>query len=220
MLEPVCSKASTICFMQGTVAVDDVVGKEDAEGLVADDLLGHQHGVAEAERLGLARVGDLGELGDGVHDVEQRAACSWLRARASSSGLESKWSSMAALSRPVTMMISVQPAATASSTPYWISGLSTRQSISFGMALVAGRNRCPDRRRERQLCGSSVASLRESPSLNLWLQSSMRSRLPAALNCSSFSSCALERDLAHLATDRGAIHDHLLRHTDEQPESQ
>src|SRR5262245_29938047 len=35
------------------------------------------------------------------------------------------------------------PAATASSMTYWISGLSTRGSISFGWALVAGRNRVP-----------------------------------------------------------------------------
>ncbi len=41
------------------------------------------------------------------------------------------------------MMISVQPAATASSTPYWMRGLSTRQSISLGVALVAGRKRVP-----------------------------------------------------------------------------
>src|SRR5438105_4918370 len=35
------------------------------------------------------------------------------------------------------------PAATASSTTYWISGLSTRGSISLGWAFVAGRNRVP-----------------------------------------------------------------------------
>src|SRR5277367_506603 len=50
---------------------------------------------------------------------------------------------MVDLPRPVTMMISVQPAATASSMPYWMRGLSTRQSISFGVALVAGRKRVP-----------------------------------------------------------------------------
>ena len=44
----------------------------------------------------------------------------------------SKWSSMVDLPRPVTMMISVQPAATASSTPYWIRGLSTRQHLLGG----------------------------------------------------------------------------------------
>src|SRR5579885_2844776 len=41
------------------------------------------------------------------------------------------------------MRTSVMPAATASSTTYWIAGLSTRVSISFGVALVAGRNRVP-----------------------------------------------------------------------------
>src|SRR6185503_20923754 len=35
------------------------------------------------------------------------------------------------------------PEATASSTPYWMIGLSTTGSISFGCALVAGRNRVP-----------------------------------------------------------------------------
>src|SRR2546427_3975541 len=41
------------------------------------------------------------------------------------------------------MMISERPEATASSTTYWIIGLSTSGSISFGCALVAGRNRVP-----------------------------------------------------------------------------
>src|ERR1017187_9721450 len=35
------------------------------------------------------------------------------------------------------------PAESASSTAYWISGLSTIGSISFGLALVTGRNRLP-----------------------------------------------------------------------------
>src|SRR5947209_10324519 len=35
------------------------------------------------------------------------------------------------------------PEATASSTPYWMMGLSTTGSISLGCALVAGRNRVP-----------------------------------------------------------------------------
>src|SRR6266849_6588815 len=41
------------------------------------------------------------------------------------------------------MMISDNPEATASSTTYWIVGLSTSGSISLGWALVAGRNRVP-----------------------------------------------------------------------------
>src|SRR5471030_2592590 len=55
----------------------------------------------------------------------------------------SKWSSIARLPRPVTKIISVMPAAAASSTAYWISGLSTIGSISFGLAFVAGRKRLP-----------------------------------------------------------------------------
>src|SRR5471032_456089 len=50
---------------------------------------------------------------------------------------------MARLLRPVMKIISVMPAATASSTAYWISGLSTMGSISFGCSLVAGRKRLP-----------------------------------------------------------------------------
>src|SRR2546428_3544473 len=50
---------------------------------------------------------------------------------------------MAFLPRPVTMMIFVSPAATASSTTYWMIGLSTSGSISLGWAFVAGRKRVP-----------------------------------------------------------------------------
>ena len=45
--------------------------------------------------------------------------------------------------RPVMNRTSSSPAATASSTTYWMAGLSTTGSISFGVALVAGRNRVP-----------------------------------------------------------------------------
>src|SRR5882724_9981295 len=50
---------------------------------------------------------------------------------------------MARLLRPVTRMISDSPEATASSTTYWMVGLSTSGSISLGWALVAGRKRVP-----------------------------------------------------------------------------
>src|SRR5262249_35201098 len=62
---------------------------------------------------------------------------------ASSSYALSKWSSMARLLRPVMKIMSWMPAAAASSTAYWIRGLSTTGSISFGLALVAGRKRLP-----------------------------------------------------------------------------
>src|SRR5581483_9212041 len=50
---------------------------------------------------------------------------------------------MARLEAPVTNTRRVAPAASASSTAYWMSGLSTTGSISFGLALVAGRKRVP-----------------------------------------------------------------------------
>src|SRR5665811_1179395 len=45
--------------------------------------------------------------------------------------------------RPVTMRTSRRPARVASSTTYWMAGLSTTGSISLGVALVAGRKRVP-----------------------------------------------------------------------------
>src|SRR5215469_8794243 len=50
---------------------------------------------------------------------------------------------MARLLRPVTRMISSSPELTASSTTYWMIGLSTSGSISLGCAFVAGRKRVP-----------------------------------------------------------------------------
>ena len=41
------------------------------------------------------------------------------------------------------MRMSWIPARTASSTTYWMAGLSTSGSISFGCAFVAGRKRVP-----------------------------------------------------------------------------
>src|SRR3972149_18292 len=61
----------------------------------------------------------------------------------SSSNEESKWSSMARFWLLVTMMTCSIPAATASSTAYWMTGLSTSGSISLGDAFVAGRKRVP-----------------------------------------------------------------------------
>src|SRR5579884_3943991 len=50
---------------------------------------------------------------------------------------------METLLRPVIISTSSRPAATASSTTYWIAGTSTTGSISLGIALVAGRNLVP-----------------------------------------------------------------------------
>src|SRR6266851_520869 len=55
----------------------------------------------------------------------------------------SKWSTIARLPPPVTMITCSIPLAIASSTPYWMVGLSTSGSISLGCALVTGRKRVP-----------------------------------------------------------------------------
>jgi len=56
-----------------------------------------------------------------------------------------------ALVAAVMKIMSVMPAAAASSTAYWMSGLSTTGSISFGLALVTGRKRLPSPATEKPL---------------------------------------------------------------------
>src|SRR3954451_14174741 len=73
----------------------------------------------------------------------KRSCLPALSRKCSNSKLRSKWSSSARLLRPVTIRTSVSPARAASSTTYWIAGLSTTGSISFGVAFVKGRNRVP-----------------------------------------------------------------------------
>src|SRR6186713_2282476 len=67
---------------------------------------------------------------------------------------------MARLEAPVTNTSRRAPASRASSTAYWISGLSTMGSISLGLALVAGRKRVP-----RPATGKTATSMRLSDCL-------------------------------------------------------
>ena len=46
-------------------------GRITREGFVADQLFGHQHGVAQAQRLFLAHVSDVNHVGDLLHDLQQ-----------------------------------------------------------------------------------------------------------------------------------------------------
>src|SRR6187551_1257847 len=62
---------------------------------------------------------------------------------------------MARLDEPVMNTSRLAPACKASSTAYWMSGLSTMGSISLGLALVAGRNRVP-----RPATGNTATSIR------------------------------------------------------------
>ena len=48
----------------GALACDDIVGEDDREGLVADQFLGHQDRVAQAQLLLLAHVADLRHVAD------------------------------------------------------------------------------------------------------------------------------------------------------------
>ena len=140
---PCCSNTSTICFETGTSASDHVVREHQHERLVADDVLRLQHGVADALLLRLADVHDVREVADAL-DLVRAARGRPSRAASSPARSErSKWSSTARLLAAVTMKIWVIPAAAASSTVYWMMGLSTSGSDSLGWALVAGSIRVP-----------------------------------------------------------------------------
>ena len=113
-----------------------------ANGSLPDVVLGLQHGVPEALGLALPDEVHVPELG-GLADLGQPLGSPFASRAASSSGTASKWSASVRLERPVMSRTSSSPAATASSTTYWIAGLSTTGSISLGVAFVAGRNLVP-----------------------------------------------------------------------------
>ena len=54
----------------GPLRDDHVVRQDHRERLVADEVLGHQHRVAEPELLLLANVGHLGQVADVAHLAE------------------------------------------------------------------------------------------------------------------------------------------------------
>src|SRR3954470_11549241 len=92
----------------------------------------------------------------------------------SSSYERSKWSSIARFWLDVTMITCSIPAATASSTAYWITGLSTSGSISLGCAFVAGRNLVP-----QPAAGKTAFRTRMEPRVRtVWVGPA---RIPSAL---------------------------------------
>ena len=100
--------------------------------------------MAEAERLVLAHVVDVGELGRVPHLLQQVVLARSRSSACSSSTLRSKWSSIACLLRPMTIRMSVIPACTASSTTYWIAGLSTTRQHLLRQALGRRQNPRPE----------------------------------------------------------------------------
>jgi len=126
------------------------------EWLVADDVAGAPYRMAEAERRLLPREAHRTRLGLVARQDLHFGLLAARAKRGASSYIRSKWSSITPLLRPVTKMKCSMPASLASSTTYWISGLSTMVSISFGIALVAGRNAGAEAGdREKRLCGFS-----------------------------------------------------------------
>ena len=63
------------------IGVDHIVAEDDGERLVADQLARDQHGVAEAERLALADVGEVDHVRDLADLVELLALAARLEKR-------------------------------------------------------------------------------------------------------------------------------------------
>src|SRR5277367_5420755 len=55
----------------GSFGINDVVGEEHCERLVSHQFTRHEHGVAEAQRLFLADVGDVDHVRNRAHNLEQ-----------------------------------------------------------------------------------------------------------------------------------------------------
>jgi hypothetical protein len=128
--------------MQGRSPTTTSSGEDHRERLVADQLLGHQDGVAQAELLLLANVGDLGQVRDGP-DLAQHL------------DVAARLEQLLQLDAEVEVIFD-RPLLAAGDDDdlldagrdrlfdaYWMTGLSTSGSISLGWALVAGRKRVP-----------------------------------------------------------------------------
>lgn len=98
--------------------------------------------MAQTVGIALADVVDVPEVGGGL-DRLQLGGVPLLRKRGFKRRHTVEVILQARLLRPVIMRTSCKPTLTASSTTYWMAGLSTTGSISFGIAFVAGRNLVP-----------------------------------------------------------------------------
>ncbi len=123
--------------------VEQHVGQQQRERLVADQFARAPDGMAEAERLLLA--GEAGAAGLRQVAVEAgqlgRLAALGQRLLELELAVEMVLDDALVAAGDEDEMLDAGLAA--SSTTYWISGRSTTVSISFGIALVAGRKRVP-----------------------------------------------------------------------------
>ncbi len=151
---PATCEYFAICARHGTRGIDQVVREVHEEWLVADDGTRAEDGVPEPQR---GRLPDIDAVRIRRHDLAHG-----VQEFALALGLELLLELMVAveviLDRPLGVARDehelAAPAASASSAAYWISGLSTIGSISFGLAFVAGRKRVP-----RPATGNTAADL-------------------------------------------------------------
>ena len=136
--------------------VDDVVPEHDHERLVADDVACAEHRVTEAERLLLPHR-DVLHLRDGSHLLLELVLAGPLEVRLQLGG-DVEVVDDRLLAARGSELTSRTPAATASATMYWIVGVSTIESNSFGTAFVAGGSAC------RASCGDD--GLADRPGLH------------------------------------------------------
>ena len=141
-LPPYCCAGLQHALQQAVLGVDEVVAEQHRERLVADVLLRAEHRVAEALGVALPDVVHGGQLVGLPDELEPL-------------GVALGGQRFLKLVVPVEVVFDgplapagdqqhiVQPGVTASSTTYWMAGLSTTGNISLGVALVAGRNRVP-----------------------------------------------------------------------------
>ena len=120
---------------------DKVVGKKDEDRFVADKVARAPDGMAKPGGLLLAHIPDRAGLCRSPRELQ----CAGLALRPKCR-LELEGMIEMVLDRRLVLAGDKDELfnpAVASSTAYWISGLSTTGSISFGIAFVAGRKRVP-----------------------------------------------------------------------------
>ena len=130
-------------FGDGDIRIHKVVGKDHGKRFVPDNRTGTQNGVPETERPRLANV-DAGNPGwDDVSKRFEKLRFALLLKLALEFGAIVEMVFDGALGAARDEDHFGDAGAAASSTAYWIRGLSTTGSISLGTALVAGKKRVP-----------------------------------------------------------------------------
>lgn len=129
----------------GLLRDDNIVAKQNAKRLISNKILCAKDSISQASWGFLSIKWRLTIPPISLTSFSISCFPDFSNSISSSKDL-SKWSSIALLFRPVIIKILSTPEPIASSTIYWMVGLSTMGSISFGCALVAGKNLGPETR--------------------------------------------------------------------------